>query len=126
MIKLIHVRGTIAPTSNFQATMLPKLSKAIETANLADFTGFREMNEQGRIAFDRTYIYTGLAPKLAELVLRLQKFINAKEVKGLNLYGTLMVIMETTDDFPKLYRIIVERGTVTCKEGSVTWQDKAA
>lgn len=126
MIKLIHVRGTIAPTSSFQASTLPKLSKAIETAKLADFTGFREMNEQGRIAFDRTYTYTGLAPNLSELVLRLQKFLNSKEVKGLNLYGTLMVIMETTDDFPKLYRIIVERGAVTCKEGSVTWQDKAA
>lgn len=126
MIKLIHVRGTIAPTGNFPAKMLPKLSHAIENAKLADFTGFREMSEQGRIAFDRTYTYTGLAPNLTELVLRLQKFLNAKEVKGLNLYGTLMVIMETTDDFPKLYRVTVERGAVTCKEGSVTWQNKAA
>jgi hypothetical protein len=126
MIKLIHVRGTVAPTSNFQATMLPKLRKAIEDAKLADFTGFREMSEQGQIEFDRTYTYTGLAPNLTELVLRLQKFLRSKEVKGMNLYGTLMVIMETNDDFPKLYRIIIEQGTVTCKEGSVKWQDKAA
>lgn len=126
MIKLIHVRGTIAPTGNFKPDMLPKLRKAIEDAKLADFTGFREMSEKGQIEFDRTYIYKGLAPNNAELVLRLQKFLRAKEVKGMNLYGTLMVIMETNDDFPKLYRIIIEQGTVTCKEGSVTWQDKAA
>jgi hypothetical protein len=126
MIKLIHVRGTIAPTNNLQATVLPKLSKAIENANLSDFTGFREINDKGQITFDRTYICTEMSPNLKELMLRLQKLLNAKEIKGLNLYGTLMVIMETTDDFPKLYRIAVERGTVTCKEASVTWQDKTA
>lgn len=126
MIKLIHVRGTLAPTSNLQTGALPKLSKAIEAAKLSDFTGFREINGKGQITFDRTYIYDAKSPNLKELVLRLQKLLSAKETKGLNFYGTLMVIMETTDDFPKLYRVVVEQGTVTCKEASLTWQNKAA
>lgn len=123
MVKMIHVRGAITPTSNFQAHVLPKLSLALEVAKLADFTGLREISDKGRIAFDRSY---STGPNLAELVLRLQKFLNSKEIKGLKMYGTLMIIMETTDDFPKLYKITVERGTVTYKEGSVVWKDKAA
>lgn len=126
MIKLIHVRGNISPTGNFQPNMLSKLSKALEEAKLAEFTGFREISAKGGIEFDRSYSYTSLTPNLPELVLRLQKFLRAKEIKDLKLYGTLMVIMETNDDFPKLYRVTVENGAVTCKEGSVTWQNKAA
>jgi hypothetical protein len=126
MIKVVHVRGTIAPTGNIQGAVLPKLTKALEEAKLADFTGLREISSTGSISFDRTYTYNNLSPSLDDLVARLQKLLRSKEAKILNLYGTLMVIMETNDDFPKLYRIIVEHGTVTCKEGSLAWKDKAA
>ena len=126
MINLIHVRGTIAPTSTLQASSFVKLNKALEDAQLADFTGLREINSQGKIAFDHTYPANSPARNIDDLVLRLQKLLKAKELKGLNMYGTLMVIMETNDDFPKLYRVIVERGTVTYKEGSIAWKDKAA
>lgn len=126
MIKLVHVRGMLTPTGNFQPTTLSKLSKALEGASLAEFTGFREISDKGKIEFDRSYSYTSLTPNLPELVLRLQRLLRTKDIKDLKLYGTLMVIMETNDDFPKLYRVTVENGSVTCKEGSVTWQNKAA
>lgn len=122
MITLTHVRGTIAPTSNIKTTILPKLVLALADAKLSDFTK-EGISEKGQIRFDHSYKH---GSDMAELVLNIQKFLRSSEAKKLNLYGTLMVIMETNDDFPKLYRIIVERGTVTCKEGSVTWQDKAA
>lgn len=122
MITLTHVRGNLAPTSNVKASNLPRLAAALQDTKLSDFTK-EAISENGKVEFDHSSKH---GPHLAELVLNLQKFIKVKEVKELNLYGTLMVIMETNDDFPKLYRITVEKGVVTYKEGSLSWKDKAA
>ena len=122
MITLTHVRGTIAPTGNFKAGILPKLTNALKVSKLADFTK-EPISEKGQISFDHSY---KLGPDMSELVLNIQKFLNSSEAKKLNLYGTLMVIMETNDDFPKLYKITVEKGAVTYKEGSLAWKNASS
>lgn len=127
MIKRTHVRGTLTPVNanKFKVTEAEKIRDELFNSGLARIMNHAEISNEGRIEINYSYA-SGMGPNLKEVMFRLKRFLQLKEAEELDLQGNLTVIMDSDDDFPKLHRITVENGTVTCKEGSVTWQGKAA
>ena len=124
MIKKTHVRGVLTPSKPNLVTdsTYGKMRDGLFDTGLARIMNNGEINAKGVIEFGYSYA-SGLGPNLTEVIRKLKDFLRIKEVKALNLYGKITLVMDTDDDFPKLYKLIVENGEITTKEGSISWKE---
>lgn len=124
MFKRTHVRGKLAPynPNAFKAATADKIREGLFDSQLSRIMNTAEISDKGVIEFNYSYA-TGMGPNLSDVKRRFLKFLRVKEVKELNLQGRITFVLDTDDDFPKLYKLILENGQITFKEATVTWKD---